>query len=165
MSFQDMLINYKPLVYNIIALSNASIFHIDFLKIHMTDLHSVQFSPNPVITARREHYLDVRVNVDAILENWRQSLFSHEWLLPDGRIKSTRELPGTEAHKREKVELDLANGRAINMPILGIGLLDNVEIGSAKAEFLTLASMGMHTMPVHISKSNQSDFKQFIVAD
>lgn len=120
------------------------------------------FTDNPAIASRREHYLDVTVNVDRILQSWQQSLFSHEWLLSDGRIKTIRELPGTEAHKREKVELDLANGRALITPILGIGLLDNVEIGAAKAEFLTLASMGWHEIPVHIPKSNEADFKSFI---
>lgn len=131
----------------------------------MTIPPKATFTDNPAIISRREHYFDARVSVELILQSWRQSLFSHEWLLADGRIKSIRELPGTEAHKREKVELDLAGRRPLIKPVLGIGLLDNVEIGSAKAEFLTLASMGWHEIPVHIPKSNADDFKPFIVQD
>jgi hypothetical protein len=44
---------------------------------------------------------------------------------------------------------------------LGIGLQDNVEIGSERAVLLTLAALGYETMPVHIPKSNESDFKHF----
>jgi hypothetical protein len=131
----------------------------------MTTPPKSTFIDNPAILNRREHYFDAVVNVELILKSWRQSLFSHEWLLSDGRIKTIRELPGTEAHKREKVELDLANGRALITPVLGIGLLDNVEIGSAKAEFLTLASMGWNEIPVHIPESNMDDFKPFIIKD
>jgi hypothetical protein len=102
------------------------------------------------------------VDVSAILQSWRQSLFSHEWLTPDGQIKDWKALPATEQPKREKVELDIANGRAVAKPVLGIGLLDNVEIGSGKAEFLTLAAKGLAQIPVHIPKSNEKDFKSFV---
>ena len=42
-----------------------------------------------------------------------------------------------------------------------IGMMDNVEIGVGRAELLTLAAAGIETMPVHIPKSSESDFKPF----
>jgi hypothetical protein len=40
-------------------------------------------------------------------------------------------------------------------------MMENIEIGCGRAEFLTLAAHGLKTMPVHIPKSNESDFKPF----
>ncbi|MFP4314070.1 MAG: hypothetical protein ACLFR0_07065 [Alphaproteobacteria bacterium] len=128
----------------------------------MTDLTNIKFTANKAAQSRPDHYLDVNVNARAIIESWKSSLFSHEWLSPEGRIKDLKELPASEQSKRENVELALANAQEIAKPILGIGLLENVEIGSGKAEFLTLAALGLDKIPVHIPKSNESDFKDFI---
>lgn len=128
----------------------------------MSASREVHFTDNSIIQSRAEQYIEITVDADAILKSWRQSLFSHEWLLPDGQIKPAKELPAAEQPKRESVELALAGGRTIAKPVLGIGLLDNVEIGAGKAEFLTLAALGYAKIPVHIPKSNESDFKAFL---
>lgn len=122
----------------------------------------VQFAQNKAVEGREAQYIDVNVDVAKIMKSWRMSLFSHEWLLSDGRLKDLKELPASEQMKRQAVELAIANGKALPKPVLGIGLLDNVEIGTGKAEFLTLAALGHDQIPVHIPKSNESDFKDFI---
>lgn len=129
----------------------------------MSQKDRVVFINNQTIKERRDHYVDVTVDVPAILKSWQQSLFSHEWLSPEGRVKDLKELPESQQGKREAVELALANGKEVSKPILGIGLLENVEIGSGKAEFLTLAAHGHKEIPVHVPKSNENDFKEFIV--
>ena len=122
----------------------------------------VQFATNKAVEGRETQYMDVNVDVAKILESWRMSLFSHEWMLPDGRLKNLKELPASEQMKRQAVELAIANCKALPKPVLGIGLLDNVEIGTGKPEFLTLAALGHERIPVHIPVSNESDFKDFI---
>lgn len=96
------------------------------------------------------------------LESWRTSLFSFEWLDENGNIKPFEDLSAAEADKRRRVEDTLDKGGALERPVLGIGLQDNVEIGAGRAEFLTLAARGMATIPVHIPKSCESDFKPFL---
>jgi len=123
---------------------------------------SVEFAKNKAVEGREAQYMDVSVNVAKILASWRMSLFSHEWLLSDGRLKDLKELPASEQMKRQAVELAIASGKALPKPVLGIGLLDNVEIGTGKPEFLTLAALGHDHIPVHILKSNESDFQEFI---
>lgn len=128
----------------------------------MTTKIRVHFDKNKAVEGREDQYIDVSVDVAKILQSWRMSLFSHEWMLPDGRLKDLKELPASEQMKRQAVELAIANGKTLPKPVLGIGLLDNVEIGTGKPEFLTLAAQGHETIPVHIPKSNESDFKDFI---
>lgn len=127
----------------------------------MTDLDNIQFIDNPAVQNSDGAYLDIQINVAKALESWRLSLFSFEWLTPEGKIKTTEALSENERPKRRTTESHIKNGTALEKPILGIGLKDNIEIGAGRAIFLTLAAHGMKTMPVHIPKSNESDFKPF----
>lgn len=125
------------------------------------DLH---FTDSPSTKGREDRYTVARVSVSAVLKSWRSSLFSFEWLNPDGSIRTLDELPLHERDKRIKIEGALAAGSGVERPVLGIGLLDNVEIGAGRGVFLTLAARGLQDIEVHIPVSNLKDFKQFISA-
>ncbi|MCM2342955.1 MAG: hypothetical protein NDJ24_00165 [Alphaproteobacteria bacterium] len=128
-----------------------------------TEPKDLTFTDNPVAKGRPDHYIDITVDTGKVMKSWRESLFSFEWLLPDGRIKSAAELSETERPRREAVEAALASHQPLDKPVLGIGMLDNVEIGSGRATFLTLVAHGLTTIPVHIPKANEADFKKFRV--
>ena len=126
-----------------------------------TSENSIKFVENAQLTGGNDRYLSVIVHTGVVLESWRHSLYSFEWLKPDGTIKSIDELPEHEKPKREAIEQKIKSGKAIERPVLGIGIMDNVEIGLGRAEFLTLAAHGVERIAVHILKSNESDFKLF----
>ncbi len=121
-----------------------------------------RFKPSPSIETARSLFIDIEVDVAKVLESWRESLFSFEWLDEDGTIKPLKDLSVRERPKREEIEALLAKNEALEMPVLGIGIHDNVEIGSGRAVFLTLAAHGCKIMPVHIPKSCESDFKPYL---
>jgi hypothetical protein len=95
---------------------------------------NIHFTENPLAAGEPGRYLSVHVRLPDIVKSWRGSLFSFEWLRPDGKIKSAAELKPAEREKRQAVEQLIGSGAAIPMPILGIGMMDNVEIGSGRAE-------------------------------
>jgi hypothetical protein len=128
----------------------------------MTALDKLTFIDNAAVAARPASYLTVTVDVAKILESWRESLFSYEWVLPDGRLKDQAELPALEQPKRAAVEDRLKRGEALEKPVLGIGLLENVEIGAGRAVFLTLAAHGAKKIPVHIPKTSEDEFSSFL---
>lgn len=130
----------------------------------MSLLSDLQFIDNPVVMGREDRYETIEIRVDSVLESWRLSLFSYEWVRPDGQIKALEELPPGEQPKRSAVEDTLKSQKPLEKPVLGIGLLENVEIGSGRAIFLTLAAHGCKTLPVHIPKSNLKEFKAFIAS-
>ncbi len=103
------------------------------------------------------------ITVDAAktLKSWETSLFGFEWLEKDGSIRTLQSLPLKERDKRLKVEAALQKGDDLPRPVLGIGLMDNVEIGSGREVFLTLAALGHKTISVHIPKSLADEFEQF----
>lgn len=128
----------------------------------MTDILKIDFIDNPAIKDRMPLYDTVDVDVQKVLESWRASLYSFEWVLPDGRIKNANELPEREKIKREVIEKSLQQGQALEKPVLGIGLLENVEIGIGRHIFLTTAALGIKEIPVHIPKSHCTEFEPFL---
>ena len=126
----------------------------------MAEKQTIVFIDNTCATTAQ--YISVHINVPKVIESWKDSIFSFQWLHPDGSIKSLEELCDDERPKRETVEHVLNKGEAIIKPILGIGLQNNIEIGTGRAELLTLAAHNFKTMPVHIPKTNESDFQVFL---
>ena len=109
-----------------------------------------------------ELYAEITVNAAAILKSWRLSVMSLEWLDKTGEIKPLEQLKPVKQDKRLAVEEALKNGSPIQKPILGIGLYDHIEIGSGRAEFLTLAAHGFNGIPIHVRKSQLSHFQAFM---
>lgn len=128
--------------------------------------HAVRIAPiftdSPSLKGREERYTVVKVKAPEILKSWRASLFSFEWLLPDGAIRTLDDLPLHERDKRLKIEKALKDNRPLERPVLGIGLLDNIEIGAGRDVFLTLAARGEDAIEVHIPRNAEKEFKDFI---
>lgn len=125
----------------------------------------IQFKANPAIQERASLYADVTIDTAKALKSWKKSLFSFEWMNSDGGIKSFDALSEKEQPKRQEVEDAINNGKPLAKPVLGIGIMDNIEIGMGRAEFLTAALHGQKTIPVHVLRSNLPDFKSFIVEE
>ena len=89
-------------------------------------------------------------------------MFSFEWINQDASVKEMEFLKKADQEKRKTIESALHNNEPLEKPILGIGIQDNVEIGSGKAIICTLAAHGVKTIQAHIPKSNESDFKNLI---
>ena len=125
-------------------------------------LSTLSFTDSPSIKGREDRYVVVRVQADKALKSWQKSLFSFEWLTPDGKIRPIEELPLREHERRLEAENALKSGHAMERPVLGIGLMDNIEIGAGKAVFMTLAASGITAIEVHVPVSNQKEFKAFL---
>lgn len=128
----------------------------------MTQTLDITLQDNSSLSARKDHFISVEIDAVKALEGWRLSIYSFEWLNKDGSIKDLKDLAATEAQKRLQVEQKLQNGEPLEKPVLGIGIMDNIEIGTGRAVFLTLIAQGHSRIPVHIPKSAQSDFQDFL---
>lgn len=122
-----------------------------------------KFTNNPSIHGKEDKYLNITVDLDKVIKSWSQSLFSFEWLLSDGSLRKPDELIEKERMKYDLVCQKLNDNEQLAMPILGIGVLDNIEIGSGRENVLTLYSKNIKTIPVHIPKNAQKEFEAFMV--
>jgi hypothetical protein len=123
---------------------------------------SPKLTDNASIKGKEDKYDIVEVNLKAVLEGWKISLFSFEWLLPDGSIRVPEELPETEREKYRAVLQQYKDGAVLERPVLGIGIMDNIEIGSRRDVLLTMAAQGVESLEVHIPKANKDDFTPYL---
>jgi hypothetical protein len=107
-----------------------------------------------------QRFLPVLVQSTKVIENWRASLYAFEWVHPDGRLKTLAELAPAQAAKRQATEDRLKRRENLDTPILGIGLLNTIEIGAGKDVFLTLAALGYDALPVFIPPADEKEFKK-----
>ncbi len=123
---------------------------------------TASFIDNPAIKGREDKFLCLNVSIASVIDSWKDSLFAHEWVKPDGSLKKPNELNEANRLKRLEIETALHEGRPLFKPVLGLGMMDNVEIGSGKDVLMTLASLAQDSLPVHIPKSHADDFKLFL---
>ena len=125
------------------------------------DPGTLKFKDSKPVQANPERYMLITVDTAKILESWAISLYSFEWIYTNGTIKTGDELKPSDREKQSDIMDAIENGKPLEQPVLGIGIQDNVEIGSGRPVFLTLASLGVKTLPVHILQSTEKDFKAF----
>lgn len=123
---------------------------------------SPRFKDNSALKGREEKFVTLEVKVAPVLASWQESIFAHEWLTSDGHIKTLSDMAEKVQARRKEVEALISSGVDLERPVLGIGILDNVEIGSGKDLFLSLAATGLTAISVHIPKSHEQDFRMFI---
>ncbi len=123
---------------------------------------TINLTDNPAIAGRADRYMVLRVDVARVLEGWRGSLMAHEWFNPDGTLRDIDHLNMLDRDKVLKVRKSLQDSLPLPRPVLGIGLLDNIEIGASRDVFFTLASEGVRTIDVHIPRGNQPEFKPYL---
>lgn len=117
---------------------------------------------NPSLKGREDKYITLEVDLAKIIESWRLSIFSFEWLTPEGHVRTPSTLNEQERGKYNQVIENLEAGIALERPILGIGMMDNVEIGARRDVLLTLYAKGEKRLSVHIPKSVQQDFTPYL---
>ncbi|HNQ91341.1 MAG TPA: hypothetical protein PKI93_00245 [Alphaproteobacteria bacterium] len=121
-----------------------------------------RFHDNIALKGREDNFVMAEALVAPVLASWRESLFAHEWLHQDGSIRKPAEMSEKMRLRRKTVEELLGTDAALERPVLGIGILDNIEIGAGRDLFLALAAKGIDRIPVHIPKNHIEDFRFFI---
>lgn len=114
------------------------------------------------VKGREELFLLKDILCEPVLKSWQNSMFAHEWLDEKGKIKKPEEMPESERLKRQDIKQSLKQEEPLSYPVLGIGINENIEIGSGRAVFLTLAAEGYKSLPVYIPKSCLYEFKEFL---
>ena len=120
------------------------------------------FIDNPAIAGRGQNFATVTVALAPVLASWRESLFAHEWLNPNGTLKAPDQQKPEIRDQRLLIDKKIHSGAPLERPVLGIGIMDNIEIGSGRDTLLTLAAAGLNQIPVHIPRSHLDEFRPFI---
>lgn len=122
-----------------------------------------RFTDHPNVAANRDAYTDATLDIAKALPSWRQSLISYKWLNAEARPKGASDLADEQRAQVDDVIRILTRGDALPKPIVGLGMLDNLEVGSGAAIVATLAAQGVKTIPVHVRKAQEKGLKKFLV--
>ncbi len=120
---------------------------------------TLNFTDNKAASAK---FISIAVDIDKIIHSWQLSILAHEWLMPSGKPKPCAQLSEQNQQKLNDAIQTIKSEKAVTKPVLGLGILDNIEIGSGRAEFIALYNQDIKQIYVHIPKSNEADFKKYL---
>ena len=123
----------------------------------------IKLIDNKIVHKNPQAYVTASLALRCIVESWRQSLFSFEWLDENGQVRANKDLEDTQKSKYDSIYAAYKTGIPMERPVLGVGVMENIEIGSRKDVLLTLYSLGIEKLDVHIPKSCICDFEKFML--
>lgn len=129
------------------------------------DFTKLAFVPHPAIAGDEASFITLNINVTKVIASYRKSLFAHEWLDKDGKIKGMDDLSVNLRNQRRTIESMARDHQPMVQPVLGIGMLDCVEIGAGRDVIMTLAAHGVDVMPVHVPAIMAAEFQKFVAPD
>ncbi len=121
----------------------------------------IKLIDNKAVQSNPQKYVSITVILQGVVDSYKGSLFSFEWLDQDGNVRQPKTMDDVQKSKYDSVYTAYKTEMPLERPILGIGMMENIEIGSRRDVLLTLYSVGVETMDVHIPKACLDDFKQF----
>lgn len=122
----------------------------------------IKFIENPNISGKQDKYITLELSLDKIIKSWRKSLFSFEWILPDGKVRTPNEMTEDIKLKYTYALQFVQENRPIPMPILGIGVMDNVEIGSGREFVLMLYTQKAKILYAHVPINDEKEFTGYL---
>lgn len=108
-------------------------------------------------------YVCIIVDLNRVVESWQKSILAYEWL-EKGRVRTDETLKPNRLERRIAVREALASGEPLEHPVLGIGMFDNIEVGSGADLLATLCVDGVRTYPVYVRAGQVDEFEPFIAA-
>jgi hypothetical protein len=119
-----------------------------------------QFCNHAVTLKNPNDYMELIVSPAKVLEAWQTSIFAHELIAKDGRIKNEQDLSGTNLEKYLTAFEALKRGESIEKPLLGIGLYDGIEIGIGREIIAAAYHLKLENLPVHVRKAQSDDVRR-----
>ena len=125
------------------------------------DIATPRFLDHPNATS--DVYVSGVLDLAKALPSWRQSLISYKWLGADAQPKKPDELADEQRAQYEDILRILTRGDALPKPIIGLGMFDNVEVGSGAAIVATLAALDVKVIPVHMRVAQEKGLRKFLL--
>lgn len=121
-----------------------------------------QFYDHEVVQKSPQDYNEIMVSPAHILKCWQASMFACEVLDKQGNIKQQDDMaPDTLKRYIDCLEI-IKRGEETPKPILGYGIMDNIEIGVGREVVLAAQTLEMDKIPVSIRKAQAQDIEKIL---
>ncbi len=122
-----------------------------------------KFIDHPNVASNKDAYIDGVLDIAKALPSWQQSLLAYKWLTSEGHAKPLDTLGGEQRTRYDEALALLSSGKPLQKPIIGIGMVDNIEVGSGAAIVVLMAHKGITQIPVHIRAGMAKKLMKFMV--
>lgn len=125
-------------------------------------MSQTKFYDHEVVQRSPDDYIEVILLTDKIINAWTLSIFAHELLNKNGDIKDHDQM-NSDTLQKYIIALDsLKKSTEIAKPILGIGIMDNIEIGIGREIIIAAKKLSIDKIPVHLRKSQADDIQKLL---
>ena len=120
------------------------------------------FIDHEIVRRTPNDYTEMQLHPDKILKAWALSLFAHEVLEKNGAVKTEDKMSDTTLEKFISARHAFEKGEEVTKPVIGVGIMDNIEIGIGREIVAAAKIMSLTEIPVIIRKSQLSDIEKLL---
>lgn len=113
-------------------------------------------------SANKEMFTVQEIYLPDALKAWKDSVFSYEWLNENAKVKSIEMLQPDQQEQFSVIKESIERGEIMPRPVLGIGIMENIEIGAGKALMMTIAALGYTHISAHIPRADIDLFSHIL---
>lgn len=123
---------------------------------------SIAFHDHEIVQRMPTDYIEITISPDKILRAWRLSLFAHELLNNDGSLKHENQMNGDTLLRYVEISNLIKQGETLPKPVIGIGIMDNLEIGIGREIVAAAAQHHITEIPVHMRKAQAIEIQKLL---
>ena len=120
------------------------------------------FYNHEIVQQSPDDYVEMILTPVAILDAWSLSMFAHELLNKDGSIKGENSMNEDTLSKYLDALESLKRGEDVAKPVIGIGIMDGIEIGIGREVIAACATLNINEIPFHVRKAQVDDVKKVL---
>lgn len=107
-----------------------------------------------------DKYVVMQLDLSKLVDSWAMSIVAHEWL-KNGKLKTHKDLQDHLQEEWTTAFEHAQSAKTLVRPILGIGVLDNVEIGTNRAILSVADHLELPSIEVLVPKAMKDLFVTF----
>jgi hypothetical protein len=123
---------------------------------------SIAFYDHEVVQNAPHDYVEITLSPQKILSAWTLSMFAHELLNKDGTVKNPDDMNAPTLQKFIEAKTFIKRGEALPKPIIGIGIMDNLEIGIGREIVAAAAHDNIAQIVVNMRKAQSKDIEKLL---
>lgn len=120
------------------------------------------FYDHEVVRRSPADYVEMRLSPSALLKAWSLSMFAHEMLANDGTVKPVDCMNTETLEKLLYAQDAMKKGEAVAKPIIGVGIMDNIEIGIGREIVVAAQTMNIPEIPVHARQAQAREITKLM---
>ena len=120
------------------------------------------FYDHEVVQRLPHEYIEMVAPPMDLLDAWSLSMFAHELLYNDGSIKAEADMNDVTLDRYLNALSNLKKGEPMPRPVLGIGIMDGVEIGLGREIIAACATLNISEISFHVRQAQAKEIKKLL---